>query len=72
MKLSIFAIIVALLVTACNLEMLYSIKALNDKYCAETNAENRQRIIELIRKKKPDYPENGLCGFEDKIMEHIA
>lgn len=72
MKISIIAAILALSITACNLEMLYSIKALNDKYCAETNAENLERIIELIRKKKPDYPEGGLCGFEDKIMERIA
>lgn len=72
MKLSIFAMILALSITACNLEMLYSIKALNDKYCAETNAENRARIIELIRNKKPDYPEHGLCGFEEKVMDRVA
>lgn len=72
MKLSITAMVLALSITACNLEMLYSIKALNDKYCAETNAENRERIIELIRKKKPDYPEHGLCGFEEKVLEKLA
>jgi len=68
----LLSIVIVLSLSACNLEFLQGLKTLNDKYCAETNAENRARIIEAIRKKKPDYPEGGLCGVEERIMDQIA
>lgn len=66
------AFAVLLLVAGCNLEFLYGLKELNDKYCAETNAEKRKLIIEAIRLKEPNYPEQGLCGVENVIAEKIA
>ena len=68
----LLSFVIVLSLSACNLEFLQGLKTLNDKYCAETNAENRARIIEAIRKKKPDYPEGGLCGVEERIMDQIA
>lgn len=68
----LLSLVIVLSLSACNLEFLQGLKTLNDKYCAETNAENRARIIEAIRKKKPDYPEGGLCGVEERIMDQIA
>lgn len=68
----LLSFVIVLSLSACNLEFLQGLKTLNDKYCAETNAENRARIIEAIRKKKPDYPEEGLCGIEERIMDKIA
>lgn len=72
MKIIFTAMLIVVLLSACNLEFLQGLKTLNDKYCAETNAENRARIIEAIRKKKPDYPEAGLCGVEERILDQIA
>lgn len=71
-KVAIACLVIIVLLPACNLEFLQGLKALNDKYCAETNAEKRAKIIEAIRKKKPDYPDGGLCGIEERIMDRIA
>ena len=68
----LLSLVIVLSLSACNLEFLQGLKTLNDKYCAETNAENRVRIIEAIRKKNPNYPEGGLCGVEERNMEQIA
>lgn len=60
------------LLAGCNLESLYTIKKLNELYCSEANENNRERIIEIIRKRKPDYPEGGLCGIEHVIADKIG
>ena len=72
MKIRYSMMLIIVLLAGCNLEFLQDIKTLNDKYCAETNAEKRKLIIDAIRIKKPDYPEDGLCGVEKKITEQLA
>ena len=72
MKIIYSMMLIVVLLAGCNLEFLQDIKTLNDKYCAETNAEKRKLIIDAIRIKKPDYPEDGLCGAEKKIVEQLA
>lgn len=69
---SVVCLLVAVLLTACNIETLYSIKALNDRYCAEKNADTRKMLIDIIHRKLPGYPEEGLCGIENVIAERIA
>lgn len=72
MKTLLALVLTASLASCGVLDILQDVKTLNDKYCAETNTQNRERIINVIRKKKPDYPEKGLCGFEEKVMDRIA
>ena len=72
MKIIYSMMLIVVLLAGCNLEFLQDIKELNDKYCSETNAEKRKLLIDAIRVKKPDYPEDGLCGVEKKITEQLA
>ena len=72
MKIIFTMMLIVVLSAGCNLELLQGLKELNDKYCSETNADKRKLLIEAIRMKKPDYPEEGLCGVENVIAEHIA
>ena len=72
MKIISTMMLIVVLTSGCNLEFLYGLKELNDKYCSETNADKRKQLIEAIRKKKSDYPEKGLCGIENVIAERFA
>ncbi len=47
--------------------LLGTLDALNQEYCAENNATKRAMIIAAIRSKYPDYPDGGLCAIEDRI-----
>lgn len=72
MKIIFSLMLISVLLGGCNLEFLQSLKTLNDKYCSETNADKRRIIIDAIRLKEPNYPEEGLCGVENVIAEKIS
>lgn len=40
---------------------------LNAKYCAETNEEKREMLIDVIQAKFPMYPRGGLCKVEERF-----
>ena len=65
----LLSLVIVLLLTACSLEKM---KAVNDIVCSELTEDMRKELIEKIRKKHPEWPEDGLCGIEERIMDKIA
>ena len=66
MRLLVLAIILVL--NACSTKEL---KTFNDAVCSELTEDVRKELIEKIRKKHPEWPEDGLCGLEKRFMDQI-
>lgn len=73
MKKVLLAVVLAVILTGCKYEdTAAKIKELNNQYCAETNAEKRKLILAAIRLAQPLYPEDGICGFEEKVKNFVG
>jgi len=53
-------------------ELLTSLEAFNKTYCSTDNQHTRELLISFIRDKFPNYPNDGLCGVEHKLMDIIS
>ncbi len=70
--LAIFAF--SIFLTACSTEILLifkTLRQLNEVVCSEAHEETRKKLIEKIRAKQPDYPEEGLCAVEQRILDEV-
>lgn len=49
-----------------------ALEKMEEKVCSEENEEIRMVLIKEIQKIKPWYPDEGLCGVEERIADSVA
>jgi len=58
--------------TTQSAELLTSLESFNKTYCSTDNKHTRELLIGFIKEKFPNYPNDGLCGVEHKLMDIIS